>query len=152
MRDLAAIALVVAAVVAAGCDGADQQPPTVVSGRTLVEGTPESAYIALYESAQPLDAFVQQQAFGEYTGETADGESDDNGRFTLGADVDEESAAHLILYAKCRGIGCSAPGGCVYRALPPLRRRDGRWVVRSSGRPLRVTLRIGVDRPDSPCY
>jgi hypothetical protein len=148
-----------AAQVAVGCDSdADSRPLTVVSGRTIIKPptggqvTPDAAYLALYESSLPLEAFVDEQAFGQYTGEIAEGLSDDEGRFTFSADIDEESAAHLILYAKCEQIGCSAPGGCVYKALPALRRGDERWVVRSSGHPLSVTLRIGIDHPDSPCF
>jgi hypothetical protein len=156
-RRSVAICVIAAAILvtamSVGCQGRKSASLVVVSGRTLVYGTAEGTYVALYESSLPLEYFVQEQAFGSYTGETAEGSSNADGRFTLQAhDLDEESATRLILYATCERLGCSAPGGCVYRALPPLTRDGERWVVKSTGRPLRVTLRIGVDQPSSPCY
>ena len=151
---LASLALSAAAIVA-GCGSRDRGTPAsaVVSGRTLVEGTAEGvSCMALDESVLPLNFFVQEQAFGNYSAEIAEGSSDDQGRFTLRADLEDLAATSLILYAKCDRIGCSAPGGCVYKRLPPLRRGDERWVVKSTGRPLNVTVRIGVDQPNSPCY
>jgi hypothetical protein len=115
-----------------GCGGEDE--PLLVRGhvRTAYRGT-------LFKIGPPYFVAVYRGDPGDAAEDpVADGETDENGDFTLNANVDDADAQDLFLYVENHGYEAA----CESVDLPALRHSDGAWVDAETG--ARVTVRVTV--------
>jgi hypothetical protein len=127
-----AIAIAGAWLVARDSDG----EPVLVRGETRAD-----VRGAFFEVAPPYFVAVYRgdaSATAAGIDPVAEGDTDENGRFTLRADLSEDDTKGLYVYVTAYGY----ESACGYVELPPLRRGEEGWVDARTGGPLNVDLTL----------